>query len=273
MIKVQESIIAACGQMQPVFGDTPRNLDKIAALTETAGADLIVFPELATSGYEFINRREALDLSLDIKDGVEIEGLRQLARDTNCHIVLGLPERSGDRIFNSSVLVESCGEITIYRKIHLFDREKAIFTPGDEVPKVAETALGKIGMMICFDWIFPETARLMAVRGMQILCHPANLVLSFCQRAMFARSVENGIFSLTCNRIGCESRADRTLAFTGQSQILSPRGEMLAQASPSAEEIIKTEFKPVDADNKRFTDANDIIRDRRPEFYKELINL
>lgn len=266
-----EMVKVACAQMQPAFGMTRANLDKIAKMSTAAGADLVVFPELATSGYEFIDRRELSRLALDVKNGSEFELLKTLAADVDSHIVLGFPEIDGDRLYNSAALIEPAGEVTLYRKIHLFDREKNLFDPGDGMFRVKDTEVGRIGIMICFDWIFPEAARLLAIGGAQIICHPSNLVLSYCQQAMFARSVENGVFTMTCNRIGTESRTDRDLTFTGGSQVLSNRGSLLAQAGVNSEEIIATEINPLESDDKRLTPNNDILKDRRPSLYGGLV--
>ena len=142
--------------------------------------------------------------------------------------------------------------------------------PGDKPVVVVETELGRIGMMICFDWIFPEICRSLALDGAQIICHPSNLILTYCQRAMFARSVENGVFTMTCNRIGAENRTDRILRFTGQSQILSPRGEIFAQSEADEEAIISSIIISAFADDKKLTPLNHLIEDRRPEFYARL---
>ncbi len=260
-------IKAACGQFQPVFGETTFNLSTVERMVRAADADLIVFPELCTSGYELRDRDEMQANAISVA-GREIERLKLLASDTDTHIVLGFPEVDNGRLYNSSALIEPNGNVTRYHKLHLFDREKNIFDPGDTIPPVVETEVGRIGLMICFDWIFPEVARIMALNGVQIICHPSNLVLSYCQRAMFARSVENGVFTMTCNRIGSEARTDRTLTFTGGSQILSNRGEMLAQATPDSEEVITAEIEPKLADNKMITALNDRLGDRRVEFYR-----
>lgn len=264
------SIQAACGQFQPVFGDTRANINKIGKMTREARADLIVFPELATSGYEFHERAEAETHAIDFDRSEYVAELVNLASDTGSHIVIGLPERAGNRIFNSSLLIEPTGRWTHYRKLHLFDREKLLFDPGEAPAPVIETKIGRIGLMICFDWIFPEVARSLALNGAQVICHPSNLVLTFCQRAMFARSVENGVFTMTCNRIGSETRTGRTLNFTGASQVLSNKGETLAQAGSNSEEIIRVELDPTQADNKMITALNDRLGDRRPEYYSNL---
>lgn len=269
---MKSPITIACGQFQPVFGNTAQNLAIIESFTRKSNADLIVFPELSTSGYEIRNRTEVGELALDPAHSQEFHHLRALTRELNIHLVLGFPEKAEVKFFNSAALIEPSGKTTIYRKLHLFDREKNLFDRGDSPPPVIETAIGKIGLMICFDWIFPEVSRLLALNSAQIICHPSNLVLTYCQQAMFARSVENGVFTATCNRIGSETRTDRTLTFTGASQILSNRGALLAQAGKDTEEIISAEIAPEAADNKSITALNDIFQDRRIEFFHPLID-
>ncbi len=264
---MNDPITAACAQIEPVFGDTEGNLDLILQSVQRAQADLVVFPELATSGYEFQDSEELHEMALDIADGSEMGFLKELSAETDTYIVIGVPERRRDEVYNSAFLIEPDGNAHVYRKLHLFDREKLLFTRGDVTPEVYETPIGRIGMMICFDWIFPETARTLALSGAQIICHPTNLVLSYCQRAMFARSVENGVFTMTCNRIGKESRAGRTMEFTGRSQILSHRGATLAQANVDRPEIIKAVINPSDADDKMIAPHNHLMMDRRQELY------
>ena len=268
---MKENITVACAQILPEFGNTMGNIDKISRITHEAEADLIVFPELATSGYEFKDREEAQNLAINLIDGPEIYKLGNIARDTETYIVLGVPEKSGSQLYNSAALIDPEGEVSIYRKLQLFDREKNLFDPGNIPLKTVDTEIGRIGLMVCFDWIFPEIARILALDGMQILCHPSNLVLQYCQHAMFARSVENSVYSITCNRIGAEERTDRELTFTGYSQILSPRGNLLAQASGDKKEIIKTEITPSAADMKMITEHNHLLKDRRTDFYGGIV--
>ncbi len=264
-------ISAACVQIQPEFGATAGNVEKIVNLIEQNASGLIVFPELATSGYEFRSRDEAFDLAFDPRNSDIGSQLRQVAATSGSHVVVGFPERSGEKIYNSAALFCPDDDVHVYRKIHLFDREKNIFSTGDAEPEVIDTAIGKIGIMICFDWVFPEVARILALKGAEVICHPSNLVLAYCQRAMFARSVENGVFTMTCNRIGSESRIDRTLTFTGRSQILGNRGELLAQASEFDEKVIHAELDLSLATSKRMTDLNDLWEDRRINLYGELL--
>lgn len=267
----RDTIIAACVQFCPTFGETDDNIAKICNFVRETDADLIVFPELATSGYQFKDRNEALELGIDAVNGSEFPSFTETAVEANTIIVFGFPERVDEKVFNSSAMIEPSRRITIYRKIHLFDAEKERFDRSDMTLSVVETKIGRIGMMICFDWIFPETARLLALGSAQIVVHPSNLVLQFCQKAMFARSVENGVFTMTCNRIGTESRGGKTLTFTGASQILSNRGETLAQAGTDNKEVITAVFNPSDADDKMITENNHLLNDRQTEFYTGLM--
>lgn len=266
---MKDKILISCVQTRPLFGDPEANLSSLFKFCSEEDADLIIFPELCTSGYEIRDRDEGLELAF-AKDDPKLDSLHNLVVSANSNIVFGFPEKSKSNLFNSSMLMKSDGSRHVYRKVQLFDREKLIFDPGDEEPFVVETEAGKLGMMICFDWLFPEIARTLALKGAQILVHPSNLVLSFCQRAMFARSVENGVYSVTCNRIGSESQTDRTLTFTGASQILSNKGETLAQAGIAEEEVIRAEINPALADEKMITDHNHRLNDRRVEMYSRL---
>lgn len=268
---ILSTIKTGCVQFCPEFGETAANIRKIIEFTERADCNLLVFPELTTSGYEFKNRDEVFELALELDNGAEIAQFKCLSAETDTVLVFGFAERAGDKVFNSSALIEPDGSVTIYRKIHLFDQEKFRFDPGDRPLDVKSTKVGRIGMMICFDWIFPEVARVLALKGAQLICHPSNLVLPYHQRSMFARSVENGVFTLTCNRIGTEDRAGRELTFTGCSQILSTRGETLASASEKGEEVVSAQIDPSVADDKDLTSNNHILNDRRPEFYNGLI--
>jgi predicted amidohydrolase len=126
----------------------------------------------------------------------------------------------------------------------------------------------RFGMMICFDWIFPESARSLAILGAQVILHPANLVLPYCQRAMFARSVENRVFVATANRVGRETNAfGDDLHFTGGSQVVTPDGEYVLTLNDSESAIRSVRIDPSLADKKALNEFNTILQDRRPELY------
>jgi len=135
---------------------------------------------------------------------------------------------------------------------------------------MVSTGEAKLGMMICFDWIYPEVSRVLTLRGAQILAHPANLVLPWGQQGMKIRSIENGVFSVTANRIGTEKRGTMSLAFTGGSQIIGPRGDMIVSAGDRSESLKVKEIDLAEADDKNITSGNDLLKDRHPALYTSI---
>jgi predicted amidohydrolase len=121
--------------------------------------------------------------------------------------------------------------------------------------------------MICFDWQFPESARSLALRGAQIICHPSNLVLPWCQEAMKTRSLENRVFSITSNRTGTEINGEYKQYFTGKSQILGTKGEILIRMNDTEEGIYSVVIDPELASDKKVSEVNSVFADRRPSMY------
>ncbi|MBI3189314.1 MAG: acyltransferase [Ignavibacteriales bacterium] len=169
--------------------------------------------------------------------------------------------------FNSSALVGPNGLIGVYRKVHLYYREKLFFTPGNLGFPVFELPFGKVGMMICYDWIYPESARSLALQGAQLIAHPANLVLPYCPDAMITRCLENRVYAATANRVGVENRAGVNLTYIGTSQIVSNKGKILTRCCDDKPEIAVVEVDVQQAGNKRLNEFNDMLADRRPEQY------
>ncbi len=256
-------------QFQPKLLDVQGNVARLLSILENVDSDLVVLPELVSSGYVFGSRAEVFGVAESVGEGHTYQSFAELARKRNTSIVYGFPERSGEVVYNSSVLINPDGSYYVYRKIHLFDREKLFFEPGDGIFEVHRAKHDvKIGMMICFDWQFPEAARSLALAGAQIICHPANLVLPWCQEAMKLRSLENRVFSITANRIGREVNGDASASFTGCSQILSPMGEVLLRLGNNEEAAVTIEINADRALNKQITGRNDAFADRRPECYR-----
>lgn len=234
----------------------------------TATADIWVLPELFNSGYLFRTIDEVRQLAEDVPGGYTTQALLELAERYDTTIIAGIAEKDGEHFYNAAICVDgSDGLLGCYRKIHLFDREKLFFTPGDTPFDVIELAGCKIGMMICFDWIFPEAARSLALKGADLICHPSNLVLPYCQNAMVTRCLENRVFAVTANRIGTESRGEHTLGFTGGSQIVSPKGVILAKASTNTEAVQVVDIDISEAQDKMVTANNQLFEDRRSDFY------
>lgn len=255
-------------QFDPVFGETKRNLDFVCTRLERVECDLLVLPELFATGYQFVAKSEVQSLAELVPDGATTRRLTELSRGRGMHVVAGLAERSGDHYYNSAIFVGPAGLIGVYRKTHLFFEETLYFSPGDTGFRVWEMPGAKVGVMICFDWFYPEAARTLALKGAEIVCHPSNLVLPHCPDAMVTRCLENRLFSVTANRIGAEERGGKErLTYVGQSEIITPRGRILHRAPSDREELTVLDINPTEARNKALNRYNDLLRDRRSELY------
>jgi predicted amidohydrolase len=256
-------------QFSPSFGNKKQNIEKVKSAIKNAASDLIVLPEFFATGYQFTSTDEVAGFSEPIPKGYTTELLSDLSYEKNIFIVAGLPEKSGDTFYNSAILTGPDGYIGKYRKTHLFFEETLYFTPGDTGFKVWDTAIGRIGIMICFDWFYPESMRTLALSGAEVVAHPSNLVLPFCPDAMPVRCLENMVFAVTANRTGVENRKDnQSLTFIGKSEIVSPGGEILVRATENEEMLIVADIDLEKARVKALNPFNDIFKDRRPEHYR-----
>lgn len=256
-------------QFQPHFLQKEFNLSVIEKYLTEAECDLIVLPELCLSGYFFSSREELITAS-DPLDGKLFSFFASFASKKNMGIVLGFAEKDCEKIYNSAALITPHGIEGVYRKVHLFGEEKIYFTPGDSGFKIFEYLSSRIGIMICYDWRFPESVRTLTLRGAEIICHPSNLITpaKLWKSSMQTRSFENKVFTITANRIGTESNHDSQITFTGCSQITNYNGDILVELNSSEEGIIYAHIDPTFARKKSFSEWNDIIADRRPEMYE-----
>ncbi|HUX12849.1 MAG TPA: nitrilase-related carbon-nitrogen hydrolase [Spirochaetia bacterium] len=256
------------------FGHKEDNFAAVRALVAEhfrgRAIDLLVLPELFATGYAFVSRNEAARLA-EPADGPTAAFLRELSAVVGGVVVAGFAESEDGKIYNSSLIVDSERILGTYRKIHLFNREKLWFDPGDLKPSLYESAGVKFGVMICFDWIFPEAMRTLMLLGADVVAHPANLVLPFCQEAMKTRCLENRMFSVTANRVGREIRGDDDFLFTGASQITAPDSKILNRAPTEGVAAESVEIDPASAADKKLNDHNDLRDDRRPGLYGELV--
>jgi len=258
----------ACVQFQPLRTAVTANVDRMIAFWPD-GCVLTVFPELATTGYLFLSPDE-IRVYAEPADGPSLSRLIQAAAAKNAYAVVGFAEAKNGRIYNSAALVGPHGVIDVYRKVHLFDRELSVFSPGREAWRVHDVGGLRVGMMICFDWLFPEAARALALAGAELIAHPSNLVLPYCQDAMITRCLENRVYAATANRVGEETDGETSLHFTGKSQIVSPKGERLAQAGAEEDAVVVAEIDPSLAYDKRATPSNHIFAQRVPHLYHAL---
>jgi 5-aminopentanamidase len=252
-------------QTNPEFGAVTHNIERALSFMEHDHAELYVLPELFNCGYNFIDGNETASLA-EPAEGKTFQRVVAWAKSHQSFVVYGFAERA-DALYNSAAVVGPGGLIGVYRKLHLFDREKIFFTPGNIGFPVFNLPFGKIGVMICFDWFFPESARTLALHGAQIIAHPANLVLPHCPDAMITRSMENHVFTATANRIGRENRGGNDLHFIGSSQIVAYNGALLARMEENEERLTVVEIDSQRANDKTINRQNDLFKDRRTEQY------
>jgi predicted amidohydrolase len=273
------SVRIAVAQYAPRVGDVEHNRTQAVHWARAAaerGADLVVLPELASSGYTFRSVEEAQACAEDASSGPTVAALVEVARDSGMHIVCGLDESDADCRHNSAVLLGPTGRLATYRKLHLFHDEQSWFVPGGGLP-VVELPIGRVGMIICYDLWFPEAARALAVAGADIIAVPTNWVASFkrtvyddrgyCQGdyVAMATAAQNGVVMACADRIGEE----RGLTFLGASIIVGADGWPLAGPAPAAEEaLLIADVARDDVSRARGrTPRNDLLGDRRPDAY------
>lgn len=271
------NVRVAAVQCAPKFADVPANrrmiLERFDEATQN-GARLVVFPECALTGYGFNSKEEAWPHA-ETMLGPSLDAFTRACKSDSAFLIVGLLEAEGDRLFNACALIGPDGVIGSYRKIHLpylgVDR---FANPGDRPFAVQDAGGVRVGMHICYDGSFPESGRVLALLGADVLVLPTNWP-THSERAaevmMATRAIENTVYAIACNRVGEE----RGFQFVGRSSITDPSGEPLAFASPDREEILYGEIDARKARTKRLVRVPglhviDRIHDRRPEFYGKL---
>lgn len=254
-------------QFAPRFGEVKANLSAIEEALGGFTADLVVLPELCTTGYQFRDRAE-LERYAEPASGPSLSRLREAAAGCGAHLVVGFAESDRGALYNSAALVGPEGTKGVYRKVHLFVDEKGLYAPGNLGFPVFDVGGVKVGMMVCFDWVFPESVRSLALAGAEVVAHAANLVLPYCQDAMVTRAIENRVFTVTANRVGEESRLPGDpLRFTGLSRVTGPDGKIIAQGPAEKPALLEADIDPALARDKYITEKNHVHSDRRPDQY------
>ena len=236
--------------------EVDNNLKKVKDNLKEIDADLVVLPELFTTGYLFSDKNDLRKYSENIPEGKSVKALEKIAKNNNIYIIGGLSEKEEDKIYNTAVLVGPEGYIGKYRKIHLTDFEKNIFDEGNEI-KVFDIEGTKIGIAICFDTWFPELLRLMIKKGAQIICHPANFGGPYSLNIIKTRAMENMVYTVTSNRIGTEQGDGFDATFLGNSLVLDTMGEELI-AMDDEEQIKIVDIDPNKAKLRKNIICNDL---------------
>ena len=277
---MQPSIRVAAVQMSTEPLASNANRAKVVRLPHdaaSAGAELAVFPELCNTGYltgARLEDREALYRAAETIPGPTTEDLGQVGRDRNIHLVVGLAERDPRRLgvlHNTAVLLNNQGRIVgLYRKVHCAAEEKFCFHPGAGA-SAYQTELGSVGLMICYDSLFPELARRLALQGADLVCVPFNWVRvgdftpGRLKRLIATRALENRTYFIGACKVG---RWGDDL-YLGASVVAGPSGEVLAEASSQEEEVVIATLQRDVLLRERLSWTP--LRDRRPEAYGEQI--
>lgn len=270
----------AAVQIDPELMQTEKNLEKILLKTRKAaagGARLIVFPECALTGYVFTSRQEAFPYAETVP-GPAVEQIAAVCKELDVYVIFGLIEKDGDRLYNAAVLTGPKGLIGKHRKIHPPLGALDKFMDKGDIPfTVYKTPVGNIGMLICHDITFPESARVLMLQGADIIAVPTNWprMLDVVSRYFInTRAVENFVHIVAADRVGTERKAQ----FLGQSKIVSAAGVTKVEASTENEQIISADLDLAFARQKHIVFIPgvwemDFLKERRPQFYEEITKL
>jgi predicted amidohydrolase len=267
------TVVAAC-QLGPRLGELDANRDRAASAIAEAvglGAEVVVLPELMSRGYAFTDTAVARASAADV-DGETLRQWAALARDHGIVLVGGFCEGAGDRVHNSAAVVDRTGVRAIYRKVHLWDRERLVFTPGDAAPPIVETQVGRLSTVVCYDLEFPEWVRIPALAGAQLLAAPVNWPANpgpdgerpaEVVRAQADAGV-NRMPVVACDRVGDE----RGVGWVGGTVITDADGWVLAGGwSSDREQVVVAEVDLEAAADKRVGQMSDVHADRRAALY------
>lgn len=270
------SVIVACCQLAPRLGDLEYNRRLTEAAIRSAaaqGANIVVLPELVQSGYVFNDVDEAL-ASAETEDGPTLQGWTELAKALDIVVVAGFCERLDEQtVANSAVLIDPLGRRAIYRKVHLWDREKLYFTAGQQPPLVVDTRFGRVALMICYDLEMPEWVRLAALAGADLLCAPVNWPLAPRPEGerpgevvrVQANASVNRLFIAACDRCGEE----RGVNWVGGTVIVDADGYPVAGPLPGDHEhTLFAQLDLVQARNKWISERNHVHKDRVAHLYR-----
>lgn len=263
-----------CDQLSPRIADFEANQrQSVLAIRRAAqaGADIVVLPELVTSGYVFDSRAEAESVAVTPTHPIFADWS---AAAEDATVVAGFCEKGDDgNLYNSAAVVDRTGVLAVYRKTHLWDREKLIFEPGDGPPPVVDTRVGRIGVLICYDLEFPEMTRTLALAGAELIAVPTNWPLvprpphEHPPEVIIAMAAArtNKVFIACCDRTG----AERGQQWTEGTAIIDESGWVIATTTSNAPASVDIDLTL--AKDKALTELSDVLQDRRPELYANVV--
>lgn len=256
-------------QFEPTMFEKERNVARLVELVAEAaraGAELIVTPEMGTTGYCWFDRAEVAP-HVEPVPGPTTARFEEVARDHGCHVVIGMPEvdPASGLYYNSAILIGPDGVVGTHRKTHPYISEPKWSAPGDLGHRVFDTPVGRVAMLICMDIHFVETARLVGLAGADIICHISNWLAERAPAPYWiTRALENGCYLIEANRWGLE----RTVQFSGGSCIIGPDGAV--EASIDAGDGIAYAMVDIERARARRVLGEPVFEQRRPDLYMDL---
>ena len=270
----------ACAQIDCVLGDRATNRNRIISSMRAAAdreAQLVIFPECALTGYAFNSLEEAIPFAEKL-DGASSQAIAEACRETKAYAIAGFIEADGDKFYNAAMLVGPDGVVGSYRKVHLpFIGIDRFLTPGDRGFEVFDLPFGKVGVNICYDISFPESARVLKLMGAELIALITNWPTAAWRSPAFVantRALENHVFYAAVDRVGTE----RGWQFIGRSKVIDCNGDTLAEAGPDAEELLVVPVEMQEANNNHIVNVAgeyelDRVKDRKPEFYAQITDV
>jgi predicted amidohydrolase len=264
----------ACAQIDCVLGDPKTNRSKIIASMRAAAerdAKIVMVPECALTGYSFNSLEEAVPFAETV-DGPSAEAIARTCQETRLYAVVGFIEADGEKFYNAAMLVGPEGVVGSYRKVHLpFIGIDRFLTPGDRPFQVFELPFGKVGLNICYDISFPESARVLKLMGAELIALITNWPPAAWRSPEFVvntRALENHAYYAAVDRVGTE----RGWQFIGRSKVVDCNGDTLVEASAESEELLVVPIEMQEANNNHIVNVAgtyevDRVKDRKPEFY------
>lgn len=267
----------ACAQIDCVLGEPATNRNRIISSMRSAAereAQLVIFPECALTGYAFNSLEEAIPFAEKL-DGPSSQTIAEACRETKAYAIAGFIEADDDKFYNAAMLVGPDGVVGSYRKVHLpFIGVDRFLTPGDRPFQVFDLPFGKVGINICYDISFPESARVLKLMGAELIALITNWPTAAWRSPAFVantRALENHVFYAAVDRVGTERGWD----FIGRSKVIDCNGDTLAEAGAEAEELLIVPVEMQEANNNHIVNVAgayelDRVKDRRPELYAQI---
>lgn len=243
-------------QLNVIKNDKVRNLNTVESLIKRP-IDLVVMPELFSTGYYFDTTNQLMEVAEEIPNGYTTKRLCEIARKSNCHLVGAIVEKENGCLYITAIVAGPSGYIGKQRKRHLTDHESKVFSCGENWD-VFDINGCKIGIIVCFEGWFPESSRELMLKGAQIICHSALTCQERTLDIMRIRAIENKVYLVFANSISTEHYKDESITFRGDSRVIDYNGNILVNAG-QGEKIISVEIDECNTIHKDLEDCKDLI--------------